>query len=91
MSHSKMTKRGRSHFVESWNPSAKRFIVTCALCGATGYNPTIDDEGFVYNEAKSVKNFEHCAIRDELRAIYKPLPLDTLGRCPVCAQAMEKP
>ena len=89
MSHSKMTKRGKSHFVEGWNPSAKRFITTCVLCGAVGYNPTIEDEGFVSNEAKTVASFEHRAIRDELRRIYAPLALDALGRCPVCVKAMD--
>ena len=43
MSHSKYTKRGKSLYIEKWNPSAKRFINTCVICGAQGYNPSIDD------------------------------------------------
>ena len=78
-----MTKRGRSHYVESWNPSAKRFIVTCSLCGSVGYSPTIDGEGFCDTP-------EHKVIRSELKATLKPLALDELGRCEVCARNMDK-
>lgn len=90
MAHSKMTKRGRSHFVDSWNPSAKKFINTCRICSAQGYNPTIDDDGFVYDNSGRIVNFEHRAIRIELTRIYKPLPLDSLGRCSTCAKIMDK-
>lgn len=86
MSHSKMTKRGRSQYVEKWNPTAKRFINICTLCGARGYSPTVDEDGFVYNNAKEITDFEHRAIREELRSILSPLPLDGLGRCPDCAK-----
>ena len=71
MSHSKMTKKGKSHYVESWNSKAKNFINTCALCGNQGYKPSIDDDGFV-NVSDTVKNYEHNAIRNELTAILKP-------------------
>ena len=90
MSHSKMTKRGRSHFVESWNPKAKNFINTCALCGARGYSPTIDEDGFVYEGEARFPNFEHRAIRDELTRILSPLPLDSLGRCQTCSAVMDR-
>lgn len=89
MSHSKMTKRGRSQYVEKWNPSAKRFINTCALCGTQGYDPSIEKEGFV-REERHLSDLEHRAIRAELMKIYKPLPLDRLGRCEACAKAMDK-
>jgi len=79
----KMTKRGRSHYVESWNPAAKNFIWTCKLCGTSGYKPSIEDEGF---EEDSVRR----AIKAELMRITKPLSLDELGRCPECAAAMDK-
>ena len=82
MSHSKFAKRGKSLYIEKWNPSAKRFINTCIICGAQGYNPSIDDAGFVY--------FEHRAIRDELKRTLNPLSLDSLGRCDNCARLMEK-
>ncbi len=89
MSHSKMTKRGKSQYVDSWNPSAKRFIRTCVLCGCEGYDPSIDDDGFV-NPSENVTDHEHAAIRKSLRKIMKQLPLDELGRCEDCKRAMEK-
>ncbi len=90
MSHSKKTKRGNSLYIESWNPSAKRFINTCALCGAKGYSPTIDEDGFVCDSSGKPLHFEHRAIRAELQRAFKPLPLDELGRCADCANAMDK-
>ncbi len=90
MSHSKMTKRGRSQYVESWNPDAKRFINTCLCCGMCGYSPALDDEDFAdiskRREGFAVKR----TIRDELRSIMKAMPLDELGRCPDCKRAQEK-
>ena len=83
MAHSKMTKKGKSHYVESWNPKAKKFINTCALCGKQGYKPSIDESGFV-NVSDTVKNYEHSAIRSELTAILKPLPLNEYNLCEVC-------
>ncbi len=90
MSHSKFTKRGRSLYVEKWNPDAKRFINTCTVCGAQGYSPTIDEDGFVYDNAKKVNDNVHKVIRDELTKIYSPLPLDELGRCAQCAKIIDK-
>ena len=90
MSHSKYTKRGRSLYVENWNPDAKRFINTCAVCGAQGYSPTIDEEGFVFDKANNVNNRVHMVIRDELMTILDPLTLDELGRCEQCAKIMDK-
>jgi len=88
MSHSKKTKRGKSLFVEKWNPSAKRHINVCALCGAVGYKPSIDDDGFIH-PSPNVSDYEHMAIRSELKRIYTPLSLDSLGRCEACAKAMD--
>ena len=90
MSHSKYTKRGRSLYVENWNPDSKRFINTCAVCGAQGYSPTIDEEGFVFDKANNVNDRIHLVIRDELTKIYAPLPLDELGRCEQCAKIIDK-
>ena len=89
MSHSKTTKRGRSLYIEKWNPTAKRFINTCSICGARGYSPTIDDDGFVYDDAGNIVNSEHRAIRAELKSVFKPLLLDSLGRCSDCAKSMD--
>ena len=89
MSHSKMTKRGKSLFVESWNPKAKKFINECVLCGKRGFAPSVLEEGFVHPSPNET-NFEHHAIRAELSAILSPLALDSLGRCEVCAKNMDK-
>ena len=82
MSHSKMTGRGRSHYIESWNPDAKRFINTCVICGHKGYSPTIEQEGFCDLPFRS-------AIYVELKKTLKPLPLDELGRCEQCASVQD--
>jgi len=84
MSHSKYTKKGKSLYIEKWNPSAKRFINTCVVCGAQGYNPSIDDTGFVCDNAQNQ------VIRAELKKVLKPLSLDSFGRCGDCARIIEK-
>lgn len=89
MSHSKKTKRGYSLYVENWNPAAKKFINTCALCGKQGYRPSIDAEGFA-DEKNGRVNFEHSAIRAELMSVFEPLPLDEFGRCETCKKTMDK-
>ncbi len=90
MSHSKKTKRGKSLYIESWNPSAKRFINTCALCGDVGYSPTIEEEGFIKDGEGGRTNYEHAAIYAELTRTLKPLPLDAQSRCPDCARRMKE-
>jgi len=90
MSHSKTTKRGKSLYIEKWNPTAKRFVNTCSVCGAQGYRPTIDEDGFVRNDAKKIADLEHRAIREELKKVLKPLPLDSHGRCSDCARVMNQ-
>ena len=89
MSHSKYNKRGKSLYIESWNPDAKRFINTCVLCGDRGYNPSIEEEGFVH-PAPDKRDHVHSAIYDELTRSFKRLKLDELGRCEVCARNMDK-
>lgn len=88
MSHSKKIKRGNSLYVERWNKSAKKFINVCAVCGKTGYSPTLDEEGFIH-PSPNVTDFKHRAIAVELSAVYQPLPLDGLGRCETCARLMD--
>ena len=90
MSHSKYTKRGTSLYIEKWNPSAKRYINTCVICGAQGYNPSIDDTGVVYDNAQKISDLEHRAIRGELKNVLKPLSIDSFGRCGDCARIMDK-
>ena len=89
MSHSKMTKRGRSHFVEAFNPNAKRFINECVLCGKRGYRASIEEEGFVHPSPDKT-DYEHRAILAELAAVLPPLSLDEYGRCEDCAARLEK-
>jgi hypothetical protein len=78
-----MTKNGYSLYIEKWNPRAKRYINTCALCGCQGYSPTIDMEGFDDDS-------ERRAIHYELVKTLSPLPLDDQGRCADCARCMDK-
>ena len=82
MSHSKMTKRGRSLYLEEWNPSAKKFINVCKICGRRGYSPSIEAEGFCDSPKRK-------AIYGELKQTLPILPLDELGRCEVCAKLMD--
>lgn len=89
MSHSKKTKRGNSLYVESWNPSAKKHINTCRICGAQGYNPSIEEDGFIH-PSPNATDYEHCAIYAELSKIMPPLALDELDRCAQCAKIMDK-
>lgn len=77
-----MTKRGRSHYLESWNPDAKKYINTCKLCGFRGYSPVIEQESFCSDPM-------HRAIYTELTGTLTCLPLDEFGRCEACARAME--
>ena len=88
MSHSKTTKRGKSLYIDKWNPAAKRFINTCKICGAQGYAPTIEADGFVLDGGGMIDG-EHRAIRAELKKTFKPLELDAHGRCSHCAERMD--
>ena len=83
MSHSKFTKRGRSLYIEKWNPYAKKFINECKLCGRRGYSPGIEAEGFRDDPMYS-------AIHSELVSTMDKLQLDELGRCETCAKLMDK-
>ena len=83
MSHSKLTKRNFSLYIEKWNPSAKKYINVCRVCGSKGYSPVIEQEGF----CGSRKN---TAIHRELTRTLRVLALDHLGRCEDCARVMER-
>ena len=74
-----MTKRGRSLYIEQWNPDAKRFINTCKLCGRQGYSPSIEEDGFCDDSTRR-------AIYAELKKALSPLALDEWGRCETCAR-----
>ena len=79
MSHSKMTKRGRSQYLENWNPAAKKYINICKICGHRGYSSAIDEEDFC-------DILGNGAIRYELKKTLERLDLDELGRCEICAR-----
>lgn len=81
MSHSKFTKRGRSLYLEQWNPAAKKYINVCKVCGHKGYSPVIEEEGFC-------DQIPNGAIYEELTATLPRLPLDEYGRCEQCAKVL---
>ena len=77
MSHSKQTKRGYSIYLEKWNPSAKKYINTCAICGSKGYSPVIE------------ANLKDTVEYRELTKILTKMELDGLGRCSDCARVQD--
>ena len=79
MSHSKLTKRGYSLYIEKWNCSAKKYINTCILCGHQGYSPVIEEKDFC-------NTLENKVIFRELKKTLSKLQLDKLGRCEDCAK-----
>ena len=82
MSHSKKTKRGYSLYLEEWNPSAKKYINVCKICGFKGYSPVIDEEGFCDRTGDGV-------IYAELKRTLPKLQLDEYGRCEACARVQD--
>lgn len=82
MSHSKYTKRCYSLYIEKWNPSAKKYINTCAICGHKGYRPVIEQTDFC-------SNLENKAIYKELTKILSKMQLDKAGRCEDCAKVQD--
>ncbi|MBP1585841.1 MAG: hypothetical protein ILP17_09135 [Lachnospiraceae bacterium] len=79
MSHSKHTKRGYSIYLEKWNPSSKRYINTCAICGSRGYSPVIEAE-----------DFDQKSVFQELKRTLPRMEIDEYGRCNDCAEIMDK-
>ena len=82
MSHSKHTKRDYSLYIEKWNPSAKKYINICAICGHKGYSPVIEQADFCNNPTNKV-------IYEELSKTHSKMQLDGLGRCEVCAKIQD--
>lgn len=84
MSHGKFSKRGKSHYIDNWNPSAKKYINVCVLCGRKGYSPAIKENDFS-------DSLEHKAIYDELTKMFdSALVVDDFGRCEDCAKRQDK-
>jgi hypothetical protein len=93
MSHSKLTKRGFSLYIEKWNPSAKKYVCTCSICGRQGYNPAVLEKDFHGNSPD--KNYpcaasEEWVIYQELTKTLASLELDDYGRCDICTVVHEK-
>lgn len=89
MSHSKYNKRGRSLYLDSWNPNAKKYVNECKICGYKGYSPVIEQPDFLSSEdpfAFSVNK----AIYEELTKTFSVLELDEFGRCKDCARIQNK-
>ena len=78
MSHSKRRGQGRSYYLEQVNPSARRYIVSCAACDRVGFAPEVLSSSFTTSRL-------HQVIREELERLLRPLPLDDAGRCQACA------
>jgi len=82
MSHSKQTKRGFSLYLNKWNPSAKKYINTCSICGQQGYSPAIPENEF-YDKNPDTYS-ENRVVYEELTKIFKALSIDHLNRCEIC-------
>lgn len=78
MSHSKHTKRGYSIYLEKWNPTAKKYINVCAICGSRGYSPVVEN-----------LEFKETMARDELMKVLPRMEVDEQGRCSDCARVQE--
>jgi hypothetical protein len=89
-------KRGQAFYAEIVNPSAKKHLVQCSLCGRVGLKPdasgvdydTIKDEKTIKRHQKLETLSQKIAIRS-LQRVYEPLPLDKFGHCEICAKASE--
>ena len=91
MSHSKYHKRGRSLYLDHWNPNAKKYINECKVCGSKGYSPSIERSDFLRNSDKDPFTFSmNKAIYEELTKAFSLLELDEYGRCENCAGIQDK-
>jgi hypothetical protein len=60
-------------------PALERWMNQCILCQARGYKP----------ELPEMIGKEPTFADQNLRSFFKPLPVDALGRCEVCASAAD--
>jgi hypothetical protein len=89
-------RRGQSFYAEVLDPSAKRFLNQCSLCGRVGLKPeaggvdyhAIRDEKTVKEHQKLDKLMQKIAV-GSLQRVYEPLLLDKFGHCEICAKAGE--
>ncbi len=91
MSHSKYNKRGKSLYLDNRNPSAKKYINECSVCGYKGYSPAIEQPDFLTDTDKDPFTFSvNKAIYEELTKTFSLLELDEFGRCKECARIQDK-
>lgn len=88
MTHSKLNKQKFSLYIKKWNPSAKKYVNVCSICGREGYSPVILEEDF-YDKSPNVLS-EKREIYKELTRILNQLPLDGVERCEVCAKVQDE-
>jgi len=80
MSHSKWRKFGQSYWLER-SGSYKKYINTCIVCGAKGYDPVIED-------AEHKENKKSVIFREMMKTL-SALALDEIGRCADCAKIQD--
>lgn len=91
MSHSKYNKRGKSLYLDNWNPNAKKYINECSVCGHKGYRPAIEQPDFLSDTDKDPFTFSvNYAIYEELTKSLSVMELDEFGRCKDCARILDK-
>ena len=91
MSHSKYNKRGKSLYLDNWNPNAKKYINECSVCGHKGYSPAIEQPDFSSDTDKDPFTFSvNKAIYEELTKTFSVLELDEFGRCETCARIQDE-
>jgi len=82
----------RKRGYKNLNPSAKKAIRRCCLCGRVGFASSIlEDDYDVIKDQKTVDRHQKLTKliqkidKNALQAKYEPLSLDRFGRCEVCA------
>ena len=71
-------------YINNWNPSAKKYINTCLICGKQGYSPAIEEDDFIDGLERKVTYVE-------LKKMFSSaVSLDSLGRCEECIKRMDK-
>jgi hypothetical protein len=83
MSHSKPQNRGKSLYLENWNPRAKSYLLACAKCGHIGFSPSILDPGFD-------DTLEKKAIKKALVGTHRSIHINDAGVCEQCSSAQHR-
>lgn len=64
-------------YLEKWNPAAKKYVNTCAICGSRGYSPAVEG------------NLKDTPEYRELKKTLPKMELDDMGRCRECARVQD--